>query len=108
MTEKVESATSKLNRWTEKFLFYIVGAVLSIGGAVYNKVDNRVQTLEEKVSYLNQDKVSRQELKEEMSLIRIQIDRGNRDTAERQDKMERGIIERLELIMRLSQPYNKQ
>lgn len=109
MTEKVnETATAKLNRWTEKFLFWILSAVLTIGGTVYNKMDTRILTLEEKVNYLNQDKVSRQELKEEMSLLRAQIERGSRDAVEQQAAMKKEIIERLDLIMRLYPPTNRQ
>ena len=97
-----QTATQRLNRYLEKFTVWIVGIVISLGGFVWNKMDTQVNHLEEKVAILFQDKVSRSELKEEMSLIRQHIDRNNVEMLSRQEQTRSDILSRLELILKFT------
>lgn len=85
-----ESTTHKINRFIEKFAVWIVTILVSIGGTMYTKMDNKIEVLEDRVAVLYQDKVSRGELREEMTLLRNS-----------QALMKDDIIQRLELIMRM-------
>lgn len=85
-----DSATQKINRFIEKFAVWIVTILISIGGTMYTKMDNKIEVLEERVAILFQSKVSREELREEMALLRNS-----------QALMKDDIIQRLELIMRM-------
>ena len=96
------TATQRLNKYVEKMLVWIVGVVISLGGFVWNKMDTQVNHLEEKVAILFQDKVSRSELKEEMSLIRQHIDRNNVEMLSRQEQTRSDILSRLELILKFT------
>lgn len=87
------STSQRINKWVEKFAVYIVGVLISIGGFFYTKMDNKVEVLQERVSHLYQDKVSRQELRDEMGLLRSS-----------QNQMKDDIIQRLELILRMLPP----
>lgn len=85
-----DSTSQKINKFVEKFAVWIVTILVSIGGAMYTKMDNKIDGLEDKVAVLFQDKVSRAELREEMTLLRNS-----------QALMKDDIIQRLELIMRM-------
>lgn len=85
-----ESTTHKINKFIEKFAVWIVTILVSIGGTMYTKIDNKIEMLEDRVAHLYQDKVSRAELREEMALLR-----------HNQTLMKDDIIQRLELIMRM-------
>lgn len=85
-----ESTTHKINRFIEKFAVWIVTILVSIGGTMYTKMDNKIEVLEDRVAVLFQSKVSREELREEMTLLRNS-----------QALMKDDIIQRLELIMRM-------
>ena len=99
---KSETATHRINRYVEKFAIWIVGIVISISVAVWNKAEARIDILEERVAFLYQDKVSRQELKDEMSLLRQQIDRSNAEVARGQEQLRSDILSRLELILKFT------
>lgn len=85
-----DTAAQKINKFIEKFAVWIVTILISIGGTMYTKMDNKIEVLEDRVSHLYQDKVSRAELREEMALLRNS-----------QALMKDDIIQRLELIMRM-------
>ena len=90
-TCSVDNSTSaRMNKWVEKFSVWIVGILVSIGGFLWTNMDTRINSLEDKVSFLYQDKVSRAELKEEMKLLRAQSEQNKND-----------ILARLELIIKL-------
>lgn|SRR5690606_31140849 len=96
----VGHANSRINKFIEKSLIWIIGAVFSIGVAAWNKMDTEVDALQEKVAFLYQDKVSRQELKDEMFLIRNQIEKDYQ-------QLRGEILGRLDFILKLSTPTNK-
>lgn len=84
------TTSARMNKWVEKFSVWIVGILVSVGGFMWSSMDTRMNTLEDKVSFLYQDKVSRAELKEEMTLLRVQSEQNKND-----------ILARLELIIKL-------
>lgn len=94
--DKEQPTAQRINKFIEKFSVWIVSILISIGGYMYTKIDDKLETLEERVAYLYQDKVSRQELKEEMSLLRNS-----------QNQMKDDIVQRLELILRML-PANRE
>lgn len=93
-------ANSRINKFIEKSLIWIIGAVFSIGVAAWNKMDTEVDALQEKVAFLYQDKVSRQELKDEMFLVRNQIEKDYQ-------QLRGEILGRLDFILKLSTPTPK-
>lgn len=99
-----ETASKRINRYLEKFAVWIVGIVIALGSWAWNGMDARVTKVEDRVAFLYQDKVSRQELKDEMALIRQSMDKGNLELISRQDQMKQDIISRLELIIKFSNP----
>lgn len=96
------NVASKINKWVEKFAVWLVGILVSIGGFMYTQMDSRVDKIEERVSYLYQDKVSRQELREEVGQLKVQIDRFGKDQAERTELMKNEILGRIDLILRFT------
>lgn len=91
------SANSRINKFVEKFAVYIIGVLFSISLIGWNKMDADIDRLEERVATLFQEKVSRQELKDEMFLVRNQIERDNQ-------QLRTDILSRLELILKLGAP----
>lgn len=85
-----DTASTKINRFIEKFAVWIITILVSAGGSLYTKMDNKIDVLEDRVAVLFQSKVSREELREEMALLRNS-----------QSQMKDDIIQRLELIMRM-------
>jgi len=63
-------------------------------------MDTEVDALQEKVAFLYQDKVSRQELKDEMFLVRNQIEKDYQ-------QLRGEILGRLDFILKLSTPTHK-
>lgn len=98
----VDTASKRINRYVEKFAVWILGFVIALGVGVWNRMEAKVGTLEDRVAVLFQDKVSRQELKDEMSLVRQQIDRSNIELISRQEQMKGDILSRLELILKFT------
>ncbi|MCK9530388.1 MAG: hypothetical protein M0R77_07480 [Gammaproteobacteria bacterium] len=98
------SVNSRINKFVEKFAVWIIGALFSLGVAGWNKMDSDIDRLEERVAFLYQDKVSRQELKDEMFLLRTQIERDNQDMRRGQEQLRGDILSRLELILKLGTP----
>lgn len=99
---KGETATQRINRYVEKFAVWILGIVISISVAVWNKTEARIDSLEDKVTVLFQEKVSRQELKDEMSLVRQQIDKVYTEVSRGQEQLRTDILSRLELIIKFT------
>lgn len=95
------SANSRINKFVEKFSVYIIGVLLSLGIAGWNKIDTDIDKINDRVSFLYQDKISRQELKDEMFLVRSQIERDNQ-------QLRTDILSRLELILKLGTPVPRQ
>lgn len=95
------SANSRINKFVEKFSVYIIGVLLSLGIAGWNKIDTDIDKINDRVSFLYQDKISRQELKDEMFLVRSQIERDNQ-------QLRTDILSRLELILKLGTPAPRQ
>ena len=79
-----------MNKFLEKTGIWLAGIAVSVAGYFWTGVTNRIQVVEDRVSHLYQDKVSRQELKEEMAIIRSQNEQNKQD-----------IISRLELILKM-------
>lgn len=104
--DKEQTATFRINKFIEKFAVYIVGAVISVSGWVWNQQNSRVDKLEQQVSFLTQDKVSRIELKDEIALMRNQIELTKSDIITRQESMKGDILSRLDYILRVYPPMS--
>lgn len=108
-SSKTESTINeKLVKFLSKFSYWIVGLLLSISIAMWNTTQNRIDSLENKVTVLFQEKVGRPELKEEMSLVRQQIDKMYTEVARGQEQLRGDILSRLELIIRFTGNNNMQ
>lgn len=84
---------------SSKILAGLLTIIFTVGGIMYTDSKQRITTLEDKVSFLYQDKVSRAEFREEMSQIRIQNDANKSDIIARQESMKSDIIARINLLV---------
>lgn len=95
MTEHI--VDKKFNSIYGKIIAVAVSLALSIGGFMYNDLKSRTAVLEEKVSFLYQDKVSRAEFREEMNQLRMQNDANKADILSRQETTKQDILARMDL-----------
>lgn len=101
-SKDTSNVTTKINKWVEKFAIWLVGILISVGSFLYTQMDTRIDKVEERVAYLSQDKVGRQELREEVTQIRVLIDRMSQEQMRMTESMKSEILDRLELILRFS------
>lgn len=99
MTKNDPNATEKLNNWVGKVASFAIAVVVGIAGIMYNDIKQRTTTLEERVSFLYQDKVSRAEFREEMIQLRQQNDANKTDIIARQETMKSDILARFDLLI---------
>lgn len=83
-----------------KVLTIIAGLLISIGTMAYSNINTRITTLEDRVSFLYQDKLSRSEFSERMNQIQKQNEALKADIIARQDNMKDDILSRLDLILK--------
>lgn len=89
---------SKLNHISGKVLAVLFTILLSISAMLYSDGTNRITILEDRVSNLVYDKVSRSELKDDLNQLRLQNERNKSDILARQESMKEDILARLELM----------
>lgn len=94
MTDTVDR---KFNTIYGKIIGVGLSLILTVGGIMYSDMKARVTVLEEKVSFLYQDKVSRAEFKEEMNQIRMQNEANKTDILSRQESTKSDILARMDL-----------
>ena len=92
-----ETIDKKFNNIYGKIIGVAVSLALTIGGFMYSDMKARVTVLEEKVSFLYQDKVSRAEFREEMNQIRMQNEANKTDILSRQESTKSDILARMDL-----------
>jgi len=92
-----------LNKISGKVLTIVAGLLISIGTMAYTDINTRLSSLEEKASFLFQDKISRGEFVEQMNQIRRQNDAMKSDILARQEGMKSDILSRLDLILKMQQ-----
>lgn len=97
-------ATKRINKFVERFLWWIIGVVVMILGGLYNAAVDRITVTEERVSFLYQDKVSRAELREVAEGLRIQNDSNKKEILSQQEGLKQDILSRLDLILRVYPP----
>ena len=97
------SSNNDFNNWWEhtsgKIIAGAVAIILSIGTMMYTDTKQRVTLLEDKVSFLYQDKVSRAEFREEMAQLRLQNDANKSDIIARQDALKSDVLQRIDMIL---------
>lgn len=71
MTDQLQN---KLNKYWERIAIYLLGGLLSIAWWNIQDYKDRVVFLENKVHYLELDKVSKQDLKYELGRVSTQIE----------------------------------
>lgn len=101
---KDSTATKKINNFVERFSWWIVGIVVMILGSIYTGTTDRITSIEEKVSFLVQDKVSREELRSVTQDLRVQMDTVKTDIMSQQHSMKSDILSRLDYLLRLYPP----
>lgn len=91
------------NKWWEntsgKIIAGAIAIIVSIGTMMYTDTKQRVTLLEDKVSFLYSDKVSRAEFREEMVQLRLQNDANKSDIIARQDALKSDILQRMDMIL---------
>lgn len=87
------------DKMQNKIIAGSVAAILTIGSMMYTDMKQRVYLLEDRVTFLYTDKVSKAEFKEEMAQIRLQNDANKSDIIARQDALKNDILQRMDMIM---------
>lgn len=103
--EKLQTA---LNSIYGKILAFSVTAILTLTGWMYTDMKNKIDVLDSRVNILFQEKVSRSELKDELTRIMIQNDNNKTDILYRQQQMKEDIISRMEFFMKSMPNNNKE
>lgn len=89
----------KLFGISSKILAGLLAIIFSVGGIMYTDSKQRMTTLEDRVSFLYQDKVSRAEFREEMQTLRMQNDANKSDIIARQDSLKSDVLARIDLLI---------
>lgn len=97
--EQAPEKESRLYKIVLTVAAYAVAAVMGMSWYNTTESKDRIKALEERVSFLYQDKVSRAEFREEMTQVRLQIEATKSDIVSRQDSMKFDILGRLDLIL---------
>ena len=90
----------KLVNISGKIMAVVVTVFMSLGAMMYNDNKNKISVLEERVSNLVYDKVSRSELREDLQQLRLQNEANKADIISRQESMKKDILDRLRLLDR--------
>lgn len=99
LTEAKNLIDERLFGISSKVLAGLLAVIFSVGGIMYNDSKQRITTLEDKVSFLYQDKVSRAEFREEMAQLRIQNDANKSDIIARQESLKSDVLARIDLLI---------
>lgn len=94
-----EVLNDKISKISGKILTVVFSVIVAIVSMMYNDAKTRITTLEDRVSFLYQDKVSRAEFKEEMNQLRLQNEGMKSDILTRQESMKSDILARLDLLI---------
>lgn len=104
MTKTLNDANERINilvsRWSGKVITVAVTIIISIMSMLYTDMKTRVGSLEERTTFILQDKVSRAEFKDEMTQMRLQIEGIKTDIITRQQSMKKDILDRLDLMQK--------
>ena len=108
MIENDDKATSssgdgsrKLNKIIGYVATFCVTLVFSLAASMYNDLKTRTNTLEERVSYLYTDKVSRSELNEAIQQLRMQNEANKADIINQQRLLRDDILGRISILMNI-------
>lgn len=96
---KTPNAPDRLQKLITTFAGYSLAIILGISAWSYNDIKTRISGIEERVSFLFQDKVSRAEFREEMTQMRMQIEGTKTDIIARQESTKADILSRLDLLI---------
>lgn len=88
----------RLTQISGKVIAIAVSIFISIGAVLYNDFNSRIGVLENRVSGLVYDKVSRSELKEDLHQLRLQNEANKLDIIARQEAMKEDILDRLQML----------
>lgn len=88
-----------LSKVSGKIVVGLATLIFTIAGIMYSDAKQRITMLEERVSFLYQDKVSRAEFREEMAQLRMQNDANKSDIIARQESTKSDILARIELLI---------
>lgn len=91
-------SSDKYNKLIGKVASWAVAVVICVAGVMYTDAKQRITTLEDRVSFLYQDKVSRAEFREEMGQVRLQIEATKSDILARQETSKADILARIDLL----------
>lgn len=100
----------RFNAFIGKGLTILLAIVVAVAGMAYKDIITRQSQIEDKVSFLYQDKVSRAEFREEMTQLRVQNDAtksemlaqmriANGDIISRMDSQKADILSRLDFLI---------
>jgi hypothetical protein len=96
---KVESKPDRLQRIITIIAGYAIAIILAVSWYNYTDTKDRIRGIEERVSFLYQDKVSRAEFREEMTQMRLQIEATKTDIIARQEATKSDILARIDLLI---------
>lgn len=85
MDDNRNGTESVWNKLVQKFSVWLLGITIAILGFMYTDMRTRVTTLEDRVSFLYQDKISRAEFREEIGQVRLQLEGTKSDILSRID-----------------------
>ena len=91
----------KLNKIIGYVATFCVTLVFSLAASMYNDLKTRTNTLEERVSYLYTDKVSRSELNEAIQQLRMQNEANKADIINQQRLVRDDILGRISILMNI-------
>lgn len=96
--------TNKVNMFLSKFSYWIIGIVIAILGSIYTATIERISQAEQKIQYLYQDKVSKEELRVVTQDINEKVDSIKYDIMQQQSAMKSDILSRLDYLLRIYPP----
>lgn len=89
----------RLGKVWVKVISVLVGVIIALGGHFISSMDSRLAVTEEKVAFMQHDKVSRAEFREEMSQLRLDMSNNNQDVIARMEMNKRETVDLLKILI---------
>lgn len=106
-TQSESIFNEKFSNITTKVLLGAITVIFTIAGMMYSDVKQRTDALEDRVSFLYQDKISRDEFRMEFIELKKEMASSRMETNAKVEAMKREIIERIDLFMQLQQEKSR-
>lgn len=99
-SETLKTVNDKFEKISGKVISVGVSVFIAIMGMLYSDIKSRVETIEGRITHLYQDKISREEVRQQFIEIKKEMAEGRAEQVRLMNSMRQDMIDRLDLIVR--------